>query len=176
MKEKNIILIGFMGAGKSSVGSKLAEELDFDFMDTDKEIECMMQMDIPSIFRQYGESYFRSAETALLKRLASKQRTVISTGGGAPALEKNWQTLNQLGLVVYLYVTLDTAMQRTGGKNRPLLQQSRSQLESLWQKRQLTYQRAKYTVDTEAKSIEAVTKGILDFIELEGIKFTKNKL
>lgn len=165
MPEQNIILIGFMGSGKSSIGSRLAAELSFEFLDTDKEIERTAQMDIPSIFSQYGECYFRSLETALLKELNSKKKTVLSTGGGTPMLEENWQVLSKMGLVIYLYTTLDTAILRTGGKDRPLLQQSRGKLEDLWQKRQLVYQQAVHTIDTEGRSIEEVTQRILYLIK-----------
>lgn len=162
----NIILIGFMGSGKSSVGSRLATELGYQFMDMDKEIERTTQMDIPSIFKKYGEQHFRSLETSLLKSLDAKDKTVISTGGGTAMLEENWQILSRLGLLVQLYVTLDTAIERTGGKGRPMLQQDRVQLENMWQKRQLVYQKAEYTVDTEGKSIENILQNIVDIIKI----------
>lgn len=158
----NIVLIGFMGSGKSSVGSRLAKELGYQFIDMDKEIERTTQMDIPSIFKQYGEQHFRSLEKSLLKSLSEKEKTVISTGGGTAMLEENWQILSELGLLVNLFVTLDTAFTRTGGKGRPILQQDRAKLEDIWEKRQLVYQRAEHTVDTEGKSIEEILHCIVD--------------
>ena len=132
----------------------------------DKEIERITQMDIPSIFKKYGEYHFRSVETALLKSLGAKEKTVISTGGGTAMCAENWKILSELGLLVHLYVTLDTAILRTGGKDRPMLQQDRGQLESMWQKRLLVYQLAEHTVDTEGRSIEEVTQYIVDFLKI----------
>jgi len=154
-----------MGSGKSSVGRLLSKKLGFDFIDMDKEIERTVKMDIPSIFKKYGELRFRLEETALLKRLGSKQRTVISTGGGTAMIDENWQMISKLGLVVHLFVTLDTAIARTGGKDRPMLKQDRSQLKIMWQKRQLIYNLANHTVDTTDRSIEEITQHIVDFIE-----------
>ncbi|GAB6181991.1 shikimate kinase [Desulfotomaculum defluvii] len=161
----NIILIGFMGSGKSSVGSMLSKELGYEFIDMDKEIEKTTKMDIPSIFKNYGELCFRLEETALLKVLCSKQKTVISTGGGTPMNDDNWQIIKNLGLVIHLYVTLDTAIARTGGKDRPMLKQDKSQLEKMWLKRQLIYNLADHTVDTEYRNIEEITQQMLNFIK-----------
>ena len=88
-----IILIGFMGVGKTSVGKKLAKKLEVDFIDTDCEIEKYANRTIPDIFEIYGETYFRGLETKVLKDLIQKDDIVISTGGGIITSKENREIL-----------------------------------------------------------------------------------
>jgi len=119
----NIILIGFMGSGKSSVGAVLARKLSYKFCDSDRLIEDSSGLTISQIFERYGEEHFRDMETQLLQdMLDNMDYTVLSTGGGMPLREQNRQLLRQLGYVVYLKASKETTIRRLkGDKSRPLL-------------------------------------------------------
>lgn len=120
----NIILIGFMGCGKSSVGIKLSYCLKRTIIDTDKWIEKKQRVTISEIFATKGEAAFRQMETDCLKELIeTANRQVISVGGGLPMKEENHQLLRQLGKVIYLKITPEAIYERLkGDTTRPLLQ------------------------------------------------------
>ena len=126
--ERNIILIGFMGSGKTAVGRQLAKELDIPLMDTDEEIERQAGISISQIFSRFGEGAFRDMETNLLKELQKQQlgsgeRMVISVGGGMSEREENRALMKQLGDVVYLQAEIGTLVMRLAGDTtRPKLQ------------------------------------------------------
>jgi shikimate dehydrogenase len=119
----NIILTGFMGCGKTTVGTRLAELQGYSFLDTDKYIEEKAGCSISEIFTKHGEEYFRNMETAVLRELNnSLSHTVISTGGGLPLRQENADELSKLGKVVYLRITPEEVMSRLAGdRTRPLL-------------------------------------------------------
>jgi len=122
---KNIILIGFMGCGKTSVGKKLSETLDMEFLDTDELIEEKQGRTISSIFETDGEATFRVMETVCLKELLKRDGKpfVLSVGGGLPIREENRKLLSQIGHVVYLKVSPEIVYMRLrNDKTRPLLQ------------------------------------------------------
>lgn len=123
LNRNNIILIGFMGSGKTSVGRALAKGIDYHFLDTDTLIEQEEQQAIPAIFEIKGEAYFRDRETQLLNHLLTALKdTVVSTGGGIPIREQNREMLRQLGFVVFLKASDDTIIRRLrGDTSRPLL-------------------------------------------------------
>lgn len=163
---KNIILIGFMGTGKSTVGKRLARSLAWNFIDTDVEIESISGLTVAEIFRRHGETRFRSEENLLIKRLSTLENCVIATGGGTVLNPENWELLAGSGIIVGLYANVDTILERVGHRtDRPLLRTSREEIEALWQKRQVVYNRADLTVDTMEKDIEEVEKEILERIE-----------
>lgn len=122
--KKHIILIGFMGSGKSTVGIGLSYKLQCALTDTDKLIERQEGRSISDIFAREGEAYFRERETELLKTLKQeKTRRVFSVGGGTPLREENRKLLQELGTVVYLKVSPETVYERLkGDMTRPLLQ------------------------------------------------------
>lgn len=130
--KNNIILIGFMGCGKSTVGKKIAKECEMDFLDTDAWIEEREETSISEIFAGKGENYFRELETKCLEVLAEESgqknhshvnRKVISVGGGLPIREENRQLLKKLGTVFYLKASEDTIYHRLKtDTTRPLLQ------------------------------------------------------
>lgn len=121
---ENIILIGYMGSGKSSVARSLAEKTGMAFLDTDHRIEENEKRKISDIFASDGEAAFRDMETALLKQLLDDGfKGILSTGGGMPVREENRALLKQLGKVIYLRTSVDTlAMRLVGDRSRPLLQ------------------------------------------------------
>ena len=121
---KNIVLMGFMGAGKTTIGKKLAKALGYEFIDTDEWIEKEQGRKISDIFAEDGEAAFRDMETDLLKHLQeSKEKFVLSIGGGMPVREENRALLRNLGIVIYLKTSKEEIIRRVSGdKNRPLLQ------------------------------------------------------
>ena len=121
---KNIVLMGFMGAGKTTIGKKLAKALECEFIDTDEWIEKEQGRKISDIFAEDGEAVFRDMETDLLKRLQeSEEKFVLSIGGGMPVREENRALLRNLGIVIYLKTSKEEIIRRvSGNKNRPLLQ------------------------------------------------------
>ncbi len=119
-----MILIGFMGCGKSSVGIRLSYALKRTMIDTDKWIEKQQNMTISEIFASQGEAVFRQMETDCIRTLIEKENgRIISTGGGLPVREENHRLLKQLGRVYYLKVTPEAVYERLkGDTTRPLLQ------------------------------------------------------
>lgn len=120
--KNNIILVGFMGSGKTTVGKILAGLLNYTFIDSDAEIERLEGKTISDIFAQNGEAYFRQRETEALKELCKGIGLVVSTGGGAVLKEENIELLKQNGYTVYLKVTPKTVIERLkNDTTRPLL-------------------------------------------------------
>lgn len=121
-KKENIIFIGIMGSGKTTLGKKIAKILKYDFIDTDQEIERITGMTVPEIFKKEGELRFRSEETLALKRIEKGPPTVISTGGGIILKSENREIIKKLGIVIYLDADIDVIIERVSrNKNRPLL-------------------------------------------------------
>lgn len=161
-----IILIGFMAAGKSKVGRLLAQSLDWDFVDTDREIEKKTGLKIANYFQKYGEDKFRQEEKLVVEELADVKQTVIATGGGLVVDPGNWAKLQALGVLIHLYVPLSTALQRADSSaDRPLLAGERENLQRLWQRRQSIYRKADLTVDTSQRDVQAVVRTILNYLE-----------
>ena len=99
---RRVILIGFMGAGKSTLGKKLAKKMGLPFIDSDHEIELRHQKSIGEIFAEHGESFFRNLETDFISSLEDKEGFVLATGGGMPCFGRNMELLNELGTTFYL--------------------------------------------------------------------------
>ena len=119
---RNVVLIGFMGSGKSSVGRLLATQLDFQFVDTDTMVVEAAGMQISDLFARHGESAFRDYESDALASLLGKERIVVATGGGIVTRESNRPLLHQLGLVVALTASEEVIFERVSRNNkRPLL-------------------------------------------------------
>ncbi|WP_407937488.1 shikimate kinase AroK [Neptuniibacter marinus] len=119
----NIFLIGPMGAGKSTIGRLLSQELKLEFVDSDREIEKRAGADIPWIFDVEGESGFRDREEGVIEALSLRKDIVLSTGGGAILRPENRVMLQANGTVVYLETSVEQQLDRTSrDKNRPLLQ------------------------------------------------------
>ena len=164
---KNIILTGFMGTGKSSVGRRLAKELNCQFIDTDDLIEKEVGLKIPLIFDRYGEASFRAVEKKVVKDVVLKDNQVIATGGGAIIGEENLAALKASGLIVCLTSSVDTILSRIGtGKERPLLNQSdkRDAIERILDYRKPFYAKADLCIDTTNKRIDEVVAEIRERI------------
>jgi len=119
----NIVLVGLMGAGKSTVGRELASALGYSFIDTDDELEHRMGVSISTIFDVEGEDGFRLREAKVIADMEDQKNAVISTGGGAVLKKENRDSLKICGTVVYLSASVETLYNRTkNSKKRPLLQ------------------------------------------------------
>lgn len=169
MRGENIILVGFMGSGKTSVGKLLSKRLNFEFKDTDEMIETLENNTINEIFRLHGERYFRDLETALLLSIKDTlKRTVLSTGGGMPVRESNRKLLKEIGHVVFLRTSVGTIAERlTGDKTRPLLKNGNlnETVEKLLAERTAYYEEAAdIIVDTDNKSVEDIVNEILSSV------------
>ncbi|MGB6127585.1 MAG: shikimate kinase [Psychrilyobacter sp.] len=120
--KQNLILIGFMGSGKSTVGRELAKVLEMNFVDTDHYIEQKENMEVKDIFALKGEKYFRAIEAKYVKEISKMNNTVISTGGGVVASDTNITLLKENGFVIYLDCTIECIYNRVSRRNtRPLL-------------------------------------------------------
>lgn len=166
---KNIILIGFMGCGKSTVGKKLANAFSYQFMDTDARIEEQSGKKIAQIFEEEGEEAFRQAETALLKQLLQEaDRRVIATGGGMPMREENVAYLRKIGTVVFLEASIETILERLqNDTERPLAagKDREKNLRTLYEKRLPVYRgAAELCVDTDGKSFYGIIQEIEQYI------------
>lgn len=162
----NIILIGFMGCGKTSVGLRLSEHMGFSFLDTDEKIEALEGRKITDIFAKEGEGHFRKLETKMLGGLLEEtQKTVLSTGGGLPLRPENGKLLQQLGFVVYLDVTKETVLERlSGDQTRPLLNgpDRETKVDELLEFRRPIYEyTAHMAIDVNQKSIDEIVDEIV---------------
>lgn len=123
LQSGNLILVGMMGSGKTTMGRALAKHLDKAFVDSDEEIQKRTGVTIPHIFDVEGETGFRQRETAAIRDLVLRDDMVLATGGGAVLMEQNRALLQQNGIVVYLKASVHDLWQRTRhDRNRPLLQ------------------------------------------------------
>lgn len=168
----NLILIGFMGAGKTTVGKLLAREKGMTFVDTDEQIAAMEGREIPDIFAEEGEGYFRNLETGLLRRMQEDTRnSVISAGGGMPVREENRHLLRDLGCVIYLSAAKQTILERVRDDgSRPMLEGGNleEKVERLMRERERIYrQTAHIDVRTDGRNVRQV----LQIIEQETRRF-----
>lgn len=168
-RTKHLILIGFMGAGKTSVGMRYAQKHDIPIVDTDQLIEMTSGMSVSDIFAFWGEEEFRKRETQMLKNLMDTEgkevrKTLVSVGGGLPVRQENRELLKQLGTVVYLRVKPETVLERLeGDTTRPLLQGEdvEERVEELIAYREPFYLEASHgVVDTDGKSFERIVQEI----------------
>lgn len=165
----NIILIGFMGCGKTSVGIRLSYHLRRAFLDTDKLIERAQGKEITAIFDAVGEAGFRDMETQLLKEMiGTEQEKIISTGGGLPIREENRKLLKELGTVVYLKLKPETVYERLKeDTKRPLLQcaDPLQRIRTLMAERESAYaEAADVTIMVDTKDFDTVIKEIEESI------------
>lgn len=123
MKNNNVVLIGFMGCGKTSIGKNLANTLELNFIDVDQYIENKMDRTIPEIFSKKGEQYFREVEKKAIETISEESGYIIATGGGAILNFENINNLKKNGTIIYLKAEIDHIYNNIkGDDNRPLLQ------------------------------------------------------
>ena len=168
----NVILCGMMGAGKTTIGIKVAEVTDLRWYDTD-ELIVDKHGKISDIFEYYGEAYFRKIETDIVKELAMQDKLVISTGGGLVLKKENNEVLQKNGKIVFLRASLDTLAKRLKvDGTRPLLENStegiRDRLARLMKERTSVYEHvADYIVDVDGKTPEQIAAEIVEMLGLQ---------
>ncbi|MDP2921738.1 MAG: shikimate kinase [Candidatus Omnitrophota bacterium] len=163
----NIILVGFMGTGKSVVGKLLAKKLKKDFLELDEAIEAREKMSIKDIFEKKGEPHFRSVEKEVVKEASLRKNTVISAGGGAIIDEENFKNLKSSGIIICLKASPDTILKRTKNiKTRPLLNvpDPKKQIGELLKKREPYYNKADFSVNTNNLTIDQVAEEIIKIL------------
>jgi shikimate kinase len=157
--------MGMMGAGKSEVGRALADQLGYDFIDTDALVEKQSGQSIAAIFAEKGEEEFRRIESEVITTLSGRQSAVVSAGGGAPAFSANLTILSSLGTTVYLKASAQELYQRIkNDRKRPLMQveNPRAQMASLLRTREPFYRNADVVMDTEMLSVDEVVDKLID--------------
>ena len=141
---RNLVLVGFMGSGKSSVGRILSSLTGFALVDTDTLVAQEAGQSIPAIFKQHGEDHFRALETKVLQSLVGRIGLIVATGGGVIVAEENRKLLPQIGPVVWLDASPEQLYQRVKHSKRPLLQTDdpRRTVEELYRQREPLYREA----------------------------------
>lgn len=163
--KKNIILIGMMGCGKSTIAEELSKELnEYKFVDIDNEIEKSTQKKISEIFLKHGEPFFRMLETEKIKHFCNETSLVIAAGGGAFESEENRQIMLSNADVIYLKASPQEIYERIKEEtHRPLLKKNFSieKIENIMQLRSKNYEKANIIIDTNGKTPQEIVKEIL---------------
>lgn len=169
----HIVIIGFMGSGKTRVGKRLAKDLNLPFIDVDRIITKKFNMSVKEVFERFGEPFYRAPETLAIKNLIEdKERKVISLGAGLPAQEQNQKYLKELGTVIYLKGSYTVLKKRLEGSNNPLIEGSdqEDKIKKLLKQRDPVYARfADIQVETGVKPFE----GLIEEIEEKLAAYTK---
>ena len=121
MVDMHIFLVGMAGAGKTSLGRRLATNLNLPFIDTDQRVSEIMGMSVIEIFQSFGEAFFRNAESGVLMELVGKPPCVVSTGGGLPTVQENVQLMQNLGIIIHVDRQLDQILSDIKMERRPTL-------------------------------------------------------
>ena len=160
---KNIILTGFMGVGKTSVGTRLAKDLGFTFVDTDEQIEADQNITVTGIFSTFGEPYFRDVETRIIKQVLENENQVVSTGGGAVIRDENRRAFKENGVTLCLTAHPESIYDRIKHEtHRPLLQGENplARIRELLDARERFYRQADFIIDTSERSVDDVISEI----------------
>ncbi len=165
---KNIILVGFMGSGKTTIAFELSHRLNMRYLSTDDLIEKREKCTINEIFTKRGEEYFRSVEAVVVRDACSMENVVIDLGGGAVLRDENWQTMKASGIVVGLTADENIIMERTKKyKHRPLLnvEDPKQKIRNLMAKRAPFYARADHCIDTGKLTVKQAVEKIAGIVE-----------
>jgi len=168
MKSKeNLVFLGMMGSGKSSIGSIVSKKLNINFIDVDHEIEKKKGMTIAKIFENKGERYFREIEELTTLKLLKKSKTVISLGGGAFLNNKIRREILNNHISFWLNWDIKTLVDRIkGSKKRPIaLKTSKNELMELIKKRSIIYSKAVYKIDCENLTKNEIVKNVIEIYE-----------
>jgi len=166
-KINNIILVGPMGSGKTTIGRHLSERLSLDFFDSDHEIVNTTGVSIDHIFDVEGEKGFRARESDVLKKLCNLSNIVIATGGGAVILEENRELMKKSSSIIYLSSSVDQILRRTAkSKTRPLLEKSnnrRKTITDIVEARDPLYREvSSHIIDTNGKKLNEMIDEIIE--------------
>jgi shikimate kinase len=165
VKTDKLYLVGFMGAGKSSVARALGKRLDWKVEDIDARIELAERRDIPTIFRDSGEPYFRTRERETLIDLLPERGAVIASGGGTFADASNRELMLRDGGVVWLDVPFEIIVQRVPRDGRRPLAADRPGMEQLYNQRLAAYRQAHLRVDAGRGSVEELVEHIVEWLD-----------
>lgn len=160
----NLALIGFMGTGKTSVGRLVAEQLNYEFLDTDEQIQARTGRTIADIFNQHGEGVFREMERQMVLELATRKHLVISTGGGLPTNPLNLESLKSHALVACLWSAPERIWERVHHQqHRPLLHDPDPQkkIRDLLAVREPFYKQADVLINTDTRNLREVTQQVV---------------
>jgi shikimate kinase len=160
---KNIILTGFMGVGKTSIGTRLSSDLGYIFVDTDELIEADQMTTIAEIFAKKGEPYFRDVEARIIRTVLENYNQVVSTGGGAVIRDENREMFKKAGLVVCLAARPEVIYERIKHEtHRPLLKvpDPMARIRELLESRANFYSQADLIIDTSEKSVDDAVREI----------------
>lgn len=165
--DRPLVLVGLMGVGKSTVGRRLANLINYDFVDADHEIEEAAQRSVSEIFEEFGEQYFREGERRVITRLMAENGGVIATGGGAFIDEETRELILSEGIAIWIDCDIDVLVERTGRRDtRPLLREGdpKEILTKLYRDRKPYYSQAQIRVKSEngphIRTVEEILKGI----------------
>ena len=159
-----LYLVGFMGAGKSSVGPLVADQLGWTFVDLDSEIETNEARPIATIFKESGEQYFRTVEEKYLRLVSVKDQRVISLGGGTYTLPANRAFVEEQGLSIYLAASLEIIQERISFDGTRPLFVGVDRIDELYNRREHSYAMAKIRIDTNSLSVHEVAEKIIKVV------------
>ena len=172
----NIYLIGYMASGKSTAGQKLANKLNYKFIDLDKFIESEYGKTIPQIFAEKGESEFRAYEHNMLKKIIEMNNVVVACGGGTPCFYNNIDLMNNTGITVYIKMSVDalTSRLKTAKEERPLIKNKTEEELKKFIARQLEiredfYHKAQYLVKGKDLNVDELVEFIKSQIETKKV-------
>ncbi|HEY5296899.1 MAG TPA: shikimate kinase [Verrucomicrobiae bacterium] len=169
----NLALIGFMGTGKTSVGRLVAEQLRFDYLDTDEMIQAATGKTISEIFKTEGEENFRAREEKVVAEISARTKTVIATGGGLPANPKNLASLKTHALVICLWASPEKIWERVRHQShRPLLHNPDPQkkIRELLDAREPFYKQADVLMNTDIRALREVAQQVVHHFRLEAAR------
>lgn len=161
---KNIVLTGFMGCGKTTIGKIISEKLDVEFIDTDSEIIKEFKLPIEKIFELYGEQKFREIEAEVIKRVSEVEDVVISTGGGVVLNPVNIENLKKNGVIYFIYASPEKILKRLENDNsRPLLKDvdKLSTIIRLLNLRMPFYKNCDFEINSDIMSPELIAEKII---------------
>ncbi len=168
---QGVVLVGFMGSGKSSVGKALARKIGAQFVDVDERIEAAAGRKIRDLFAEEGEAAFREREKAALREVLSERGRIVATGGGAFLDEGNRALLKRYAPVVYLEASPEAVLERLSGDvDRPLLRGGAHEriVRDLLTRRVPGYRQADFTVNTDGRTVDEVAGNVLALFEGRG--------
>lgn len=162
---KRVYLTGFMGAGKTTVGRALAEQLCVPMIDTDSYIEEKVGKPIKQIFAEEGEAAFRRYEREFLRTLPA-DKLIVTTGGGMVIQPENREWMKQTGTIIYLHCEFAEIMRRLADDDtRPLFSNQQAEFQRLWEQRLPYYSEAHIVIDTTGKRVEEIVQEIMEWIK-----------
>jgi shikimate kinase len=165
VKTEKVYLVGFMGAGKTTVARALARRLDWKMLDIDESIEKREHQTVATLFAKKGEGHFRATERSVLVEQLGSRHVVVATGGGTFVDPQNRALINRDGMSVWIDVPLDRLIARVPADGRRPLASDRAEFERLYLLRRGSYEQAHHRIDASRASIDAIVEQLLDWLQ-----------